>query len=128
MATIYRIEAPGLTVANCMYPGRPRPKGFRPLRGDRFANALRRANEEGWRYVEGWINNTYIGDISEHHAWCLDEGGVLVEVTYRSVGRDYRGVVIPIEEVTARLTEPGLRMLKEITTDEERTLVRWDAP
>src|SRR5688572_20901429 len=76
----------------------PRPQGIRRLAEKRcFENAFRRARERGWHYCEGlalWRIKFPI-----HHAWCVDERGLVVETTWPERGAEYRGKVFPLVEV-----------------------------
>lgn len=55
-----------------------------------FHNAKIAAKRYKWKYVEGMAN--YI--IPVHHAWCIDDMGNVQEVTWRSPGNLYFGVVL----------------------------------
>lgn len=61
-----------------------------------YFNARQMAKEmkaDGWRYVEGWAKHTILNDTLVRHAWCEDEDGWAVEVTWNDPSSFYFGVV-----------------------------------
>jgi hypothetical protein len=61
-----------------------------------YANARQMAKEmreDGWRYVEGWARHAILSDMLVRHAWCMDEDGWAVEVTWDDPSSFYLGVV-----------------------------------
>ena len=94
-ATWARVTCDDLTLWDVGY--RPRPQGVRKL-ADKgcFTNAFRRAQEHGWHYCEGlalWRTGFL------HHAWCIDERGLVVETTWPELGAEYRGKMFPLVDV-----------------------------
>jgi hypothetical protein len=58
-----------------------------------FLNAYCSATEHNLWYVEGYAIAETGGEA--HHAWCLDERGKVLEVTWKESGLAYLGVVFP---------------------------------
>jgi hypothetical protein len=78
------------------YEPAPLPQGIR--RGQMkqcFYNAAMAAIDHGLRYVEGYA----LSIIPVHHAWCVDDAGKVVEVTWKNVGLAYFGVEFPWKRV-----------------------------
>ena len=58
----------------------------------------------GWEYVEGFATSI----IPMMHAWCVNEEGDAVEVTWDTPGDEYRGIVMEIADVNLALVETGV--------------------
>ena len=65
--------------------------GRRDLMKACFDNSYKLAKRLGLRYVEGFA----CGVIPVHHAWCINDSGVVIDPTWED-GTDYNGVVIPL--------------------------------
>lgn len=59
-----------------------------------FKNAYRLASSKGFKYCEGYATSI----IPTLHAWCLDEKGNVIDVTWKN-GRDYFGVIFPMSYI-----------------------------
>ena len=77
---------------------------YGPL-GECYRNAYEAATtNSGWQYVEGFS----LSIIPIMHAWCVNEEGDAVEVTWDTPGKEYRGIVIDIAKVSAAIVETGV--------------------
>ena len=73
--------------------------------GECYRNAYEAATKNpGWGYVEGFA----LSVIPIMHAWCVDEEGDAVEVTWETPGDEYKGIVMDVAEVSATLVETGV--------------------
>ena len=81
---------------------RARPLGVRKgPDGYCFQNALSLVmRHEGWKYCEGIAVSAE--GLPCHHAWCIDERGLVVESTWPALGREYRGKAYPTKAVVVR--------------------------
>ncbi len=72
--------------------------------GECYRNAYEVATENpGWGYVEGFA----LSIIPIMHAWCVNEEGDAVEVTWDTPGKEYKGIVMDIAEASAAIVETG---------------------
>ena len=69
-----------------------------------YQNAFTAARDNGWSYVEGYATAL----IPVMHAWCVDEKGVAVEVTWETAGDEYMGVVMDIDVVSETILNTGV--------------------
>lgn len=58
-----------------------------------FWNAREAARKFGWQYWEGYA----LSIIPMLHAWCVDQAGRVVEVTWKQLGESYYGVDVPLK-------------------------------
>ena len=70
-----------------------------------YQNAYEAATTNtGWSYVEGFS----LSFIPVMHAWCVNEEGDAVEVTWDTPGKEYRGIVMEIANVNKAIVETGV--------------------
>jgi len=113
-------------------PAVARPKGVRKGTDKQcFANANHLAANRLWTYVEGY-GTSYIPC---HHAWCVDDDGNVVEVTWRNSGSSYLGIAFPQDIVELSMLVTGYygvmgpHMLMEPYTEESyraRLQAAWE--
>ncbi len=60
-------------------------------------------SRDGWSYVEGYATSF----MPIHHAWCLDQDGVVVETTWPEPAEEYLGIIIPLPRLRQSLLETG---------------------
>lgn len=85
------------------YEPRRKPAGFRlgPIK-ECFKNSAKLALSRGLDYVEGFAHSGLIS-LPIYHAWCVDADGGIVDVTWRTPGESYIGVVIPRQDLEREL-------------------------
>jgi len=70
-----------------------------------FANAMTLCSfHKNIRYVEGYAFSIAF---PMYHAWCIDEGGKVIETTWDSMGSGYVGVIFPKQYVKKIVAKSG---------------------
>lgn len=99
------------------FMGRPLPKSYRRGRAsDCFSNSAGRVlSDERLTYCEGfatWVSNGVARPL--HHAWCVDEQGLVVDVTLKETRQSvYLGVRIPrVENASHIASEDSMTPLR----------------
>ncbi len=72
--------------------------------GECYTNAYYAAEDNDWRYVEGYATSV----IPMMHAWCVDDEGVVMEVTWETAGDEYMGVVMNMTDVAKAMVTTGV--------------------
>ncbi len=96
--------------AGTFYPGAKRPKGMRKGRAKGcFENAGKLVmNSVDWKYVEGYAISERLG-ILIHHAWCLDENGIVVDSTWKDPQHcQYMGIPFSDAQLCQQLVKNGV--------------------
>lgn len=135
---VYRSAEELILDAGRRWPWRPLSRDWSPLSRwgaprTCFANSLIACMaHRDLRYVEGFA---YAGHSPIHHAWNVDERGVVLDFTWRElalapIGRAYHGVVVPIERAFEAVWTHGESVLHD--APEFRSLMepwpRYDTP
>jgi hypothetical protein len=85
-------------------PAMARRKGIRKMANKGcYANAFRRASEQGWTYCEGYAHH---GGVVIAHAWCIAEGEI-IETTWKITGGGYLGIAIDFRHVAETAVRTG---------------------
>lgn len=84
----------------CRTGDRVRPPGLKKGRDKQcYTNAFWVAiSNPGLTYVEGYAVPQVV-TMPMEHAWCVDEAGVVVETTWKTLGRTYLGMRFTTEQV-----------------------------
>jgi hypothetical protein len=70
----------------------PKRRGFRLMpEKECFFNCMDMSLKHGLIYVEGYASESSVG-IPVHHAWCTDQSGVVIDFTWKKLGKAYFGV------------------------------------
>lgn len=79
-------------------PEQVRHEKLGPVR-ECYSNAIHAAVTNDWGYVEGFAASVF----PVMHAWCVDEDGMAVEVTWDQPGTEYMGIVMNPTDALARM-------------------------
>ena len=108
-----------------------RGRGYRMMKRNHcFENAFKMADWMGLRYCEGYA---FTGVIPVHHAWCLDDDGLVVDPTWReSLIRkpqatwDYFGITFDIDRVAHFMAgKPTWSLLFDLPYNDRDNLISF---
>jgi len=86
-------------------PDKPRPRGIAKMKAHQcFRNAFILAEKLGAQYVEGFAHNDLV---PLQHAWVVMDG-VLIDPTWKTLGKAYFGIVIPRQTHNKIVVEMGM--------------------